>query len=392
MRRKKNGIQYILQKTSLGVFLSLFVMLALLAANRHVLPGELCLYGALPFYGYGGENVLAQLFNLTPYVSASAATLEASAFAAEHTANIGVVSPSVQYRTDIYSDVFGISAVVYRPENANHSTAPLMDTDVLTQFSLADLRQLDFLREHFYTVENTTALTAQDFDIDKFLAADVGIAVDNDLPKILIFHTHSTEFYADSHKNDVYSGIVGVGQKLAQVLRDEYGIPTIHCTERFDFIDGQSQITGAYERMEPVIAQLLVENPSVEIVIDLHRDGLPNNSPKLVTTIDGRETARIMFVNGLTKLLEGGVLSKVDSLPNPNLEGNLAFSFRMQAATNELFPGFARKIYLKAYRYSLHMCPKSLLVEVGAQTNTLSEALNAMRPLAEVLASVVLQK
>jgi stage II sporulation protein P len=62
----------------------------------------------------------------------------------------------------------------------------------------------------------------------------------------------------------------------------------------------------------------------------------------------------------------------------------------MQLSANERYPGFARKVYLKPYRYSLHMLPKTLLVEVGAQNNTKQEALNAMEPLAEILAKVVL--
>ena len=61
----------------------------------------------------------------------------------------------------------------------------------------------------------------------------------------------------------------------------------------------------------------------------------------------------------------------------------------MQVASGQLYPDFARKIYLKGYRYNLHFCPKSLLVEVGAQTNTLEEAMNAMDPLARILDQVL---
>jgi stage II sporulation protein P len=74
---------------------------------------------------------------------------------------------------------------------------------------------------------------------------------------------------------------------------------------------------------------------------------------------------------------------------NPYLEDNLAFSFQMQLAAAEYYPDFTRKIYLKGYRYNMHYCPKSLLVEVGAQNNTLEEAKNAMEPLADVLSKVL---
>ena len=54
--------------------------------------------------------------------------------------------------------------------------------------------------------------------------------------------------------------------------------------------------------------------------------------------------------------------------------------------------GFTRRIYINAYRYSLHMLPKSLLIEVGAQTNTKEEVLNSMDILAEILADVIKPK
>ena len=99
-----------------------------------------------------------------------------------------------------------------------------------------------------------------------------------------------------------------------------------------------------------------------------------------------------MFFNGLCRLNENGSLNDISSLPNPYLKDNLAFSFNMQVTANKLYPEFTRKIYLNAYRYSLNMKPKSLLVEVGAQTNTKQEAKNAMEPLADVLSRVILSE
>ena len=138
--------------------------------------------------------------------------------------------------------------------------------------------------------------------------------------------------------------------------------------------------------MEPAIRKILQQNPS-EVIIDLHRDGIENG--KLLTVINGKPTAKIMLVNGICKTMKNGRLTEVSSLPNPYLKDNLAFSLQMQLKGNELYPGLMRKLYIKPYRYSLHMLPKSLLVEVGANTNTLEEAKNAMEPLAKILAEVL---
>ena len=93
-----------------------------------------------------------------------------------------------------------------------------------------------------------------------------------------------------------------------------------------------------------------------------------------------------MFFNGLSRTARNG---NVDYLPNPYIEENLAFSFQAQVLANEYYPGLTRKIYLKAYRYNMHLCPKSMLIELGAQNNTVEEIMNACDPLAHVLAMVL---
>ena len=99
--------------------------------------------------------------------------------------------------------------------------------------------------------------------------------------------------------------------------------------------------------------------------------------------------AQIMFFNGLSRTAMNG---DIGYLKNPNKETNLAFSLQMQLKAAELYPGLTRKIYLKGYRYNLHLKPRSLLIEAGAQTNTKKEVKNAMKPLARLLYEVLKQE
>jgi stage II sporulation protein P len=183
-------------------------------------------------------------------------------------------------------------------------------------------------------------------------------------------------------------GIWGVGEELKRILEEEYGIAVLHDAGQYDIVNGKGQTTGAYERMEPPIREILKKYPSIEVCIDLHRDGVPEGT-RLVTEIDGKQTAQVMFFNGLCRLNKNGTPQAISGLENPYIRENLAFSLQMKTAADSLFPDFARKIYLNAYRFSLHFMPRSTLIEVGAQTNTKAEAKNAMKPLAEVLASVL---
>jgi stage II sporulation protein P len=105
----------------------------------------------------------------------------------------------------------------------------------------------------------------------------------------------------------------------------------------------------------------------------------------MVNDVNGKPTAPIMFFNGISQTPEG----PIEYLSNPYKEKNLAFSFQLQLDADAYFPNLTRKIYLKGLRYNLHLRPRSALVEVGAQTNTYQEALNAMEPLAEVLDMVL---
>ena len=258
----------------------------------------------------------------------------------------------------------------------------------ITAEDIEKLSDIDYLKKNFYIVDSRTDIVKNDIDAEKFINMDFSLA-ENDGPKVLIFHTHSQEMFADSDASKgMEEGIWGAGERLKEILEEEYGIETIHDTGQYDVVNGKGKTTGAYERMEPAIRKIIADNPTIEVVIDMHRDGVAENV-HLVTEQNGKKCAKIMFFNGLCRLKKGDSLESISSLPNPYINENLAFSFNMQLAANKMYPDFTRRVYLNAYRYSLHMMPKSLLVEVGAQTNTKEEVFNSMEILAEILVQVL---
>lgn len=179
--------------------------------------------------------------------------------------------------------------------------------------------------------------------------------------------------------------MVGVGNYLESILRDIYGYQVIHRKDTFDLMEGQLDRSKAYNYALPVIGQVLEENPTIQVVIDLHRDGVPEGK-HLVTEINGKPTAQIMYFNGLSRTVKNGNL---DTLPNPYIEDNLSFSFQLSYQAARYYPQLTRCIYLKGYRYNLHVRPRSILLEVGAQTNTVEEAMNAMEPFSVILDKVL---
>ncbi len=243
------------------------------------------------------------------------------------------------------------------------------------RYRFEELSSYEELIKAFYAVDSTTVAGEGLLRAETFLEKDMRIQGDADAPQILLYHTHSKESFADSVPGDENGGIVGAGEYLAQLLREEYGYNVIHDTGCYD-----EDRAYAYNNSLPAIETILQENPSIEAVIDLHRDEMPADR-RLVVELQGRPTAQFMFFNGLCRTKKG----EIAQLENPYLADNLALSFQMQAACNEYYPGIARRIYLKAYRYNMHLCPKSLLIELGAQNNTEEEIHNACDVLAHVL-------
>lgn len=251
--------------------------------------------------------------------------------------------------------------------------------------SIERLRDFDYLLGNFYIVDSSTMIGPEQLNPDDLLNRNMKINVESKGPKILIFHTHSQEEFVDSTPGDPSTSIVGVGEYLTQLLNAK-GIETIHDTGVYDIINGQLDRSSAYENAEAAIRPILEANPTIEVVIDLHRDGVAEET-HLVTDIGEKPTAKIMYFNGLSRTRVNG---DIDYLYNPYIQDNLAFSLQMQIASETLYPGFVRPIYLRGYRYNLHLMPKSLLIEAGAQTNTVGEMKNAMEVLAETLYHVLI--
>lgn len=252
-----------------------------------------------------------------------------------------------------------------------------------TKYVTEQLMDYDFLMQRFYSVHSSTTASREEMDAKKMLEMDFSIEKDSDQPQILIYHTHSQETYADYDAEHPEATVVEVGNYLTELLRQK-GYQVIHDTSQYDLINGQLDRNHAYNYALEGITAILQKNPSIQVILDVHRDGVREDL-HMVSEVNGKATAPIMFFNGMSQTPDG----PIEYLQNPYKQENLAFSLQMQLDAAAYYPGFTRKIYLKGLRYNLHLRPRSALIEVGAQTNTYEEARNAMEPLAEILDMVL---
>ena len=278
-------------------------------------------------------------------------------------------------------------AVVTEPPAEEETATAAAQVVPVPEIDLAPekLADYDYLMNHFFIVDSATETTAEQINAAQFLAEDLTLPKEAGLPQILIYHSHSQETFCDSREGKEEDTIVGVGAYLTKLLSETYGYQVMHVTEKFDLAGGELDRSKAYDYARAWLEPVLKENPSIQVVIDLHRDGVPDDR-RLVTEINGKETAQLLFYNGLSHTINSGDLSY---LPNPYIQDNLAFSFQLEYQAALYYPELYRGIYLAGLRYNLHLRPRALLLEAGAQTNTVQEVKNAMEPFADILDRVL---
>ena len=207
-------------------------------------------------------------------------------------------------------------------------------------------------------------------------------------PQVLILHTHTTEGYmtyeadyynaADRHRTDDHTrNVCAVGEALRLTLA-AYGITAIHDTTIHD----NPVYTGAYNRSAEVGKKYLEKYPSIQIVVDLHRDSVEEKGVMIRPTamVEGKKAAQMMFVTGVVS---------TDALPHPHWQQNLALTAHWQAALDKVCPDLMRPLNATASRYNQHLDPGWVLVEVGAEGNTVEEAVYSAQILGRTLAELL---
>ena len=200
-------------------------------------------------------------------------------------------------------------------------------------------------------------------------------------PRILIYHTHTTEAYAGTEDSDWRTpdqekNIVAVGELLTKILREEYGCNVIHDKTNHE----PPKLSTAYTRSEVTMKRYKQMYPSLTMFIDVHRDA----GAGLVTEIDGKRVARLMFVVGTGEGATGTGYKEM-----PDFESNYSLALAVTNKLAEIDEELPRDVRVKVGRYNQHVSNQCLLLEVGDNKNTLEEVLNAVPYFAQALMEVV---
>lgn len=255
---------------------------------------------------------------------------------------------------------------------------------VQTQFFTTE-GATDFLDD--IAVKNGTATKKPDFGA--LLAQGPSFTPQKDgAPLVLLFHTHTTEAYypvddgvmygdVQTRSEDPSQNVVRVGEEIRSVL-EANGVGVIHDTAVYDDV-----YTGAYARSRITVEKILKKYPSIQIVLDVHRDAIYNSASaacKPTALINGRKAAQVMVITGAE---EGSVTDF------PRWEENLRFALALQKKAQEVYNGLMRPLYFCPRKYNMDVTPCGLLLEIGSDSNTLEEALYAGHLIGETLSALI---
>lgn len=222
-------------------------------------------------------------------------------------------------------------------------------------------------------------------DLPTLLSQPLSWDLTGDEPTVLIVHSHGSESFAPTgayaesspyHTLDTDHNMISIGAHVAELLRAG-GISVLHDTALHD----NPSYNASYNNSRASVQQYLQDNPSIRLVLDLHRDSFEDeNGNQIVQSVfsQGSSFAPLMFVVGTDY---GGFV-------HPNWQENLSLALKLQMQLEGLCEGICRNINLRSQRFNQDLSAGSLLIEVGASGNSRQEALRSAEILAEGILSL----
>lgn len=220
-------------------------------------------------------------------------------------------------------------------------------------------------------VKNYTDLTV-DFNASLQQPLSFQLSRGTDSPQVLIYHTHTGEAYMDEDVDYFYESyesrtsnnafnVVAVGNAVAAAL-EKKGIKVLHDTTVHD-----STYDGSYDRSAQTVRRDMEQYPSLQLVLDIHRDALGSDECKVKTVFEhnGKKGAQMMILAGCDPDNERNF---------SHWEKNLSLAMKIQHTAEKLYPGMTRPLDFGYFAYNEYICDGSLLIEIGTDGNTVAEA------------------
>ncbi|MBQ3409316.1 MAG: stage II sporulation protein P [Clostridia bacterium] len=240
-----------------------------------------------------------------------------------------------------------------------------------------------YKQTHNYEIDGVKIKNESKYDLNTLNLSSNNSKIEN--KNIIIFHTHTCESYTQTQSStyvesgnyrttDLNYSVAKVGDVM-QTYLTSYGFNVIHDKTYHDY----PAYNGSYGRSLKTVSAILQKNPKTQIIIDLHRDAMSDESYAPKVKIGDEYVSQIMFVIG----------TDGSGLEHDNWKKNLEFAIKVQKKGNEMYPGLFKPIIVRNARYNQHLSSAATIIEFGATGNTLEECEGAAKYLSKVLDEVI---
>ncbi len=183
--------------------------------------------------------------------------------------------------------------------------------------------------------------------------------------RIAMYCTHSDEsyepsdgYYTTRERGTIYQVASALAAALQEKGIDATASDVLH----------HPHDAGAYRRSRQTAVELL-KTTFPDVLIDIHRDGIPDPASYAVS-IGGKPASKIRLLVGRG---------------NQNAELNKDFALRIKAVADSVYPGLIKDIYMGKGTFNQDLLPRSILLECGTYTLEKERVMTSMPMMADVL-------
>lgn len=264
-------------------------------------------------------------------------------------------------------------------QNISENVASQDTIETVSEGQSTEVIKSSYKQTYNFEIEGVRVKNESKYDLNTLNLSSSNSTVEN--KNVIIFHTHTCESYTQTNKNryvesgnfrttDLSKSVVRVGDVLQSYLSG-YGFKVVHDKTIHDY----PAYNGSYGRSLKTVNALKQKNPKTDIIIDLHRDAMSDETYAPKVKIGDEYVAQIMFVIG----------TDGSGLTHDNWRKNLEFAIKVQKIGNEMYPGLFKPIIVRNARYNQHLSNAATIIEFGATGNTLEECEASAKYLAKVL-------
>ena len=297
----------------------------------------------------------------------------------EHNAEIDDSDEISKTENDNESDMIQTST---EEEQSNNESNEIAISEVAENQSTEVIKS-SYKESYNFETQGVKIKNESKYDLNALNLSSSNCKVNN--KNVIIFHTHTCESYTQTENNkydasgnyrttDLSHSVARVGDVLESYLKS-FDFNVIHDKTYHDY----PAYNGSYGRSLKTVSALKEKNKNTEIIIDLHRDAMSDETYAPKVKIGDEYAAQIMFVIG----------TDGSGLEHNNWRKNLEFAIKVQKIGNEMYPGLFKPIIVRNARYNQHLSSAATIIEFGATGNTLEECEISAKYLAKVLEKAV---